>query len=46
MTDRARIRRGCLSIRNVASLPVPLLACGNSTGKSYEDSRRDGCTIP
>ena len=37
---------GCLSIRNEVSVPLPLLACGNSTGKSYEDSRRDGCTIP
>ena len=37
---------GCLSVRGVISLPVPLLACGNSSGKSWENSQRDGCTIP
>jgi hypothetical protein len=35
---------GCLTIRNVASLPVPLLVCGNTTGKSWDSSPRDGCT--
>jgi hypothetical protein len=37
---------GCLSIRNIAAVPLPLLACGNSSGKSWENSQRDGCTIP
>lgn len=37
---------GCLSVRNVISVPVPLLACGNSSGKSWENSQRDGCTVP
>ena len=37
---------GCLSIRNVVSIPVPFVACGNVTGKSWERSGRDGCTVP
>lgn len=37
---------GCLAIRNIAALPVPFIACGNVTGKSWENSARDGCTVP
>ena len=37
---------GCLTIRDVASIPVPLLVCGNTTGKSFGASSRDGCTAP
>jgi hypothetical protein len=37
---------GCLTVRGVTSQPVPLVACGNTTGKSWDASSRDGCTIP
>lgn len=37
---------GCFTVRGVISLPVPLLACGNTTGKGWDASGRDGCTVP
>lgn len=37
---------GCFTVRGVAFLPVPLLACGNTTGPSWDAAGRDGCTIP
>jgi hypothetical protein len=44
---------GCLTIYSaatgpVAALPVPLVTCGNVTSpnRTWEDSGRDGCTIP
>ena len=37
---------GCFAIRDLVAVPGAPLACGNSTGKSWDDSRRDGCTIP
>ena len=37
---------GCLTLRGVASVPVPLVVCGNTSGKSFGTSQRDGCTIP
>ena len=45
---------GCFSVRSgpsssnpvLISLPVPLLACGNTSGPSFNNAGRDGCTIP
>jgi hypothetical protein len=37
---------GCLTVRGVASVPVPLIICGNTSGKSFGTSSRDGCTAP
>ena len=38
----------CLTIRVGPGLavPVPLIACGNTSGKSWGGSQRDGCSIP
>ena len=42
---------GCLTIRSLpvvgsVSVPVPLVACGNTSGKSFATSDRDGCQVP
>jgi hypothetical protein len=38
---------GCFEIKNVTPpLPVPLLACGNTTGNTWDGASRDGCAIP
>jgi len=43
---------GCFTLRNpvdrstVVAAPVPLVVCGNTSGKSFEASDRDGCSIP
>jgi hypothetical protein len=37
----------CLHIRDtVVAIPLVPLACGNTSGKSYHASGRDGCTVP
>jgi hypothetical protein len=38
---------GCFEIKNVTPpLPVPLLACGNTSGPTWDNTGRDGCAIP
>ena len=37
---------GCLVLRSVLAIPVPLLICGDASGKSWENSSRDGCWLP
>jgi len=49
---------GCLIVRDptssdpsspgddIVGAPVPLLACGNDSGKQFEETTRDGCSIP
>ncbi|HEV2811662.1 MAG TPA: hypothetical protein VGW10_00305 [Solirubrobacteraceae bacterium] len=37
---------GCLEIKGIASLPVPAVACGNTSGNTWAASARDGCAQP
>jgi hypothetical protein len=38
---------GCFEIKTVTPpLPVPLLACGNTSGNTWDGTGRDGCAIP
>ena len=37
---------GCFVIRDVIAIPGVPLACGNTTGADFTESRRDGCTAP
>jgi hypothetical protein len=36
----------CLTLRGIISIPGSPLACGNTTGKSWHEAARDGCTQP
>lgn len=41
----------CVTLRNLpvvgtVSAPVPGVVCGNTSGKAWDDSQRDGCQIP
>lgn len=38
---------GCLYVKPLnTGAPVPLIACGNSSGPDYTSASRDGCSIP
>ena len=37
---------GCVGYVNLIYVPVPLIACGYTTGPSWEQSGRDGCIQP
>ena len=38
---------GCFYVKPLAlGLPIPLIACGNTSGKAWSDTTRDGCSVP
>ena len=37
---------GCFAVRDRLAVAGVPLACGNTTGKSWDASSRDGCTVP
>ena len=42
---------GCFELKSVqglpaVTLPIPLIACGNTTGPTWDSAGRDGCAIP
>ena len=37
---------GCTGVDGVASAPIPLIVCGNTSGNVWVATSRDGCSIP